>query len=257
MFDLEKAISCAKKMKNYFSSIEQNANVSIPNNIVLGSKEYLNYIFYSCLLDYGMRSKSYHLYLNETYKNYSNIFDPKFVIDNYLDNEADLFIIIKENIHPRYPNVALKKWLFLSKFLNDNYYGDKLKEKIISLKSYKELYNFITKINGYGQKTGGLLLRLIYESGICEFNDELENIPMDRHDIEISYLNGVIKYNKLSNKDIEKLGKIWIEAGKKNNISACDIDKYLWSIGNKLCSKKACRICPLFGNCKSMGKEVK
>jgi len=32
--------------------------------------------------------------------------------------EDELLYIIKENIHPRYPNIALKKWLLLSNELN-------------------------------------------------------------------------------------------------------------------------------------------
>lgn len=250
MFNLEKATLCAEKMKNYFSSIDGVENVEIPSNIEIGSNEYLVYIFYSCLLDYGMRSKPYHFNLIKTYKEYKDIFNPNYVINNYKDNEAKLLWIIRENIHPRYPNIALKKWLDLSEFLNNNYPENKLIEKISSLQSYKELYNFITSIKGYGQKTGGLLLRLIYESGICNFNDELNDIPIDRHDVEISYLNGIINKDTLNNNELKLLGTTWIEAAKKCNISACDIDKYLWSIGNNLCNKKQCLECPMKDECK-------
>lgn len=251
MFDLEKADFCATQLKLYFKETSKtiNANVEIPNDIIPGTNNHIVYLFYSCLLDYGMRSKNYHQNLINTYKNHKEIFNPKFVIANYLNNELELFAIIKDNIHPRYPNVALKKWLVLSKFLNDNFPKESLKEKITSLKSYKELYNFIKNINGYGQKTGGLLLRLIYESGICHFNDDIDNIPIDRHDIEISYLNGIIKKENLNSKEIEQLGKTWIKVAHQNNIKASDIDKYLWIIGNSLCSKKECNNCPINKNC--------
>lgn len=251
MFNIEKATFCAKKMKDYFKQVSQGANIEIPKEIKFASNEHITYIFYSCLLDYGMRSKIYHSNLIDTYKKNKNIFNPKFVVDNYLNNELELFTIIKSNIHPRYPNVALKKWITLSMFLNDNYPDTTLKDKIISLNSYTELYNFITSINGYGQKTGGLLLRLIYESGICNFKDELQNIPIDRHDIEISYLNGIVSKNKLNKDEIKELGSIWIKAASNNNISACDIDKYLWTIGNTLCAKKGCYNCPINLNCRS------
>lgn len=250
MFDLEKAIYCTKKLKDYFSGVEQDANVEVPKSLKIGSNNYIIYIFYSCLLDYGMRSKVYHNNLINTYNNYPNLFDPKYIVDKYKNNEDELYKIIKENIHPRYPSVALKKWLELSNYLNNHYSDKTLKNKITTLKSYKELYDFIINIKGYGQKTGGLLLRLISESGICDFNDKIKNIPIDRHDIEISYLNGVVKKTKLTNKEIDKLGIIWIEAASKNNIEASDIDKYLWSIGNNLCTKKQCTNCPLNTNCK-------
>lgn len=257
MFDLEKAIICVSKMKTYFDINEGTANVQIPSELLFGSNEHIVFIFYSCLLDYGMRSKIYHANLVNTYKKFKNIFNPKYVVNNFVDNEIELFNIIKDNIHPRYPNVALKKWISLSKYLNDNFSQNELKDKIVSLKSYSELYNFITSINGYGQKTGGLLLRLIYESGICNFDDELNDIPIDRHDVEISYLNGIVDREKLSNQEMKKLGDVWIKAAKSNGVSACNIDKYLWSLGNELCLKKRCNECPIKDGCKTKIYSVK
>lgn len=250
MNNFNKAFSCAKNMKEYFDKIDENARVSIPENIEKNSLEYITYIFYSCLLDYGMHSKLYHANLIETYKKYSEIFRPNYVVNKYLDNKDELLQIIKENIHPRYPNIALKKWLELSEFINNNYPEEKLIETIKSLDSYKALYEFIINIKGYGQKTGGLLLRLIYESGICNFNDEINDIPIDRHDVEISYLNGIVQKEKLNTKELKELGTTWIKAAKKCGVSACSIDKYLWSIGNSLCFKKKCLECPLKDNCK-------
>lgn len=257
MYELEKAIFCTEKMKEYFSVTLQSANVDIPKDIVIGTNEYLIYIFYSCLLDYGMRSKIYHINLINTFQKDRRIFDPKYIIEQYEKNELELFNRIKNNIHPRYPNIALKKWILLSKFLNTNYPDEQLKNKIVSLQSYHELYNFILQINGYGQKTGGLLFRLICESKICQFNDKIQEIPIDCHDIEISYLNGVIQKEKLNKDEIKKLSQIWVEAANKNNISPFEVDKYLWSIGNQLCSKKKCENCPVNMNCKRKdGKNI-
>lgn len=249
MFNTSKANYCALKLKEFYSENEEIAVVLVPDKIKVNSLEYLLYIFYSCLLDYGMRSKIYHNNLVKTYEIYEEIFKPEYVVANYLDKHDELLKIMKENIHPRYPNIAVEKWLTLSKYINDNYPGEKLIDAIGKLNSYSELYRFITNIKGYGQKTGGLLLRLIYESNICNFNDELEDIPMDRHDLEISYLNGVIDNKKLSQKEIKELGSIWCLAAHNNDISSCLIDKYLWSIGNGFCLKKKCLECPLKDNC--------
>ena len=79
------------------------------------------------------------------------------------------------------------------------------KSKITSLSSYTELYQFITTIKGFGQKTGGLLLRLVAESGICKFADQLTVIPIDRHDIDISYLTKVISTRKPTAQEIKEL----------------------------------------------------
>lgn len=249
MLNKEKAEFCAKKMQEYFTDVLQDANVEVPREIKIGSNEYIIYIFYSCLLDYGMRSKIYHANLIKTYGVHKEIFNPKYVVEKYGNNEEELLFIIKENIHPRYPRVAMQKWLNLSKFLNDNFPKKNLLQSIRDLSSYKELYNFIISISGYGQKTGGLLLRFISESGVCSFDGEIEDIPIDRHDVEISYLNGVVDKKVLRENELKELGSIWIEAAKKYGISACDIDKYLWSIGNSMCLKKKCDECPLNINC--------
>lgn len=248
--NLDKANICAKELKKYFKKEKQDANILIPNDIKIGSTEHIIYIFYSCLLDYGMRSKVYHANLVNTYKSHQEIFNPKYIVDNYLEENDELLNIMKENIHPRYPRVAVQKWINLSKFICENYPDNSLIERINSLTSYKELYNFIISIKGYGQKTGGLLLRLIYESGICSFADEIADIPIDRHDVEISYLNGVIDKNSLNEQELKELGDVWIKAAKMNNISACDIDKYLWTIGNSMCNLHKCDECPLSINCK-------
>lgn len=155
---------------------------------------------------------------------------------------------MKKSIHPRYPNVAIDKWLNLSKELAKyNNLIDKIKE----FNNFNELNIFIRNIKGYGQKTGGLLLSLIYEAKVCNFSDKLGYIPLDRHDIDISYLNNIIDSKKLNNKEIEELSTLYIKSGEKQGIDANLIDKYLWNIGNDFCNKKNCINCPLYGDCKT------
>lgn len=88
---------------------------------------------------------------------------------------------------------------------------------------------------------------------MCKFNDKLDYIPLDRHDIEISYLNSIIDSKKLNNSQIEELSSLYIKSGEKLGIDANLIDKYLWNIGNDFC-KKNCIKCPLYDDCKT--KEV-
>ncbi len=156
--------------------------------------------------------------------------------------------IIVNNIHPRYPNVASKKWVELSKVLIE--YDDIL-DYLKSFNSFKELEDFIRNIGGFGQKTGGLLIRTICEAMVCNFKEDMESIPIDRHDIDISYLTGVIEDKKLSNGDIAKLSSTYVTIGKESKVNPSDIDKYLWEIGNSFCNKKRCDECPLKDFCKS------
>lgn len=177
-------------LNQYYKNKLKIANIEYPKNLEYKSDKYLLYMFYSCLLDYGMRSKIYHKNLIETYKKYPNIFDPNYVVKM---NEESLKGIIVNYIHPRYPNVALKKWIELSKELEQ--YDDIL-DYLKNINSFEKLEYFIKHIKGYGQKTGGLLIRIICDANVCNFKDSIESIPIDRHDIEISYLTGIISDKK-------------------------------------------------------------
>lgn len=95
-----------EKLNNHFENKVELANVDYPSNINYRTNEYYLYMFYSCLLDYGMRSKIYHKNLIDTYIKYPNIFNPNYVIET---SEEKLKDIIVNNIHPRYPNIAIKK----------------------------------------------------------------------------------------------------------------------------------------------------
>lgn len=94
-----------------------------------------------------MRSKTYHRNLIDTSIKYPNIFNPNYVIET---SEEKLKDIIVNNIHPRYPNIAIKKWITLSNELNKyNSILDYLK----SINSFEELSKFIKNTKSYGQKT--------------------------------------------------------------------------------------------------------
>lgn len=228
-----------KVLDNYYINKKDLADVFYPSNILYKSKEYYLYMFYSCLLDYGMKSKIYHNNLANTYKLYPNIFEPIYVISM---NKDELMEIIVSNIHPRYPNVAVKKWIRLSLELVKY-------ENILSylkrIDSILELNRFIKGLNSYGQKTGGLLSRIIIDSSICNFNENIDSIPIDRHDIEISYLVGIINKNKITNNEIKLLSDTYVKIGMELGINPSNIDKYLWEIGNSFCNKKNCLECPL------------
>lgn len=239
------ALRCCELLHDYFINDQKIAKVDYPSNLVLGSIKWLIYIFYSCLLDYGMRSKIYHQNLINTYNKYPEIFEPKWVIKN----ENKILGILKDNVHPRYPNTSYQKWLKLSYKLAE--YDDILLV-IKNFKTFNELKEFIKRLGTYGQKTGGLLLRLIVDAKICAFDDELDFIPLDRHDMEISFWCGVTNSLNLSPSQIKTLSDIWINNAKKVGTQASSIDKYLWEVGNRFCNKKDCVNCPLKSVCKKI-----
>lgn len=240
--DSKKIEKCLQKLKDYYAEEENLATVEVPSCLKEGEETWLRYLFYSCLLDYGMNSKRYHANLIETYKKYPLIFSPSYIVKH---KDLDLLKIMKENIHPRYPNVAYKKWIQLSTKLSNF----SLLEEIKSKRSMEELNIFIKEIGEYGQKTGGLLIRLIRESSVLSFQEDVTFIPLDRHDLEISYRNGITSSLKLTEKEIRELSNCYIQAGKKIGLNPILVDKYLWNIGNCFCSKKDCENCPLNKTC--------
>ena len=147
-------IKIIKNLDKFFTQydITEMATIEYPKKIKYRSNEWLYYIFYSCLLNYGVRSNIYHSNLIDTYQNYECIFDPNYVVNNFSSDASELHLLIRENIHPRYPNVAVDKWIKLSKHLTKY---DNLLDYIKSLKTFEELELFIKSINGYGQKSGG------------------------------------------------------------------------------------------------------
>lgn len=239
-YDLDKANKAVLIFKKYFSSNENVAIIEYPDIIKYKSNEYFIYLFYSCLLDYGMKSKMYHSNLINTYLKYPAIFDPEYV----LNNTDDLDDILRNSIHVRYPRVAKTKWLKLSEFLR---YEDNLKDKLYSFNTYEELSSYINEVHSYGQKTGGLLKRIIADI-IGKYY--VEEIPIDRHDIEISYLLGVVDSPDLTNNDIRILSDVWVMASKNININPSLVDGYLWTIGVNFCNIKLCCECPLKDICR-------
>ena len=231
------------KLNNHFKDKEGLANVEFPKKIDYGTNEYYLYMFYSCLLDYGMRSKVYHKNLINTYEKYSNIFNPSYVDKMSID---ELHNIIVNNIHPRYPNVATKKWVTLSNELSKY---DSIETQLKNIRSFEDLNKFIKSIKGYGQKTGGLLMRILCDSKVCDFQESIKSIPIDRHDIEVSYLTSIIDETNISNNEIIELSNTYVNAGKELDINPSNIDKYLWEIGNSYCNKKQCEECPLNSIC--------
>ena len=105
--DYKKCKLVINDLCGYFSNIKNIANIEYPKEIKNGCNDYYVYMFYSCLLDYGMKSKLYHKNLSNTYSKYPDIFKPNKVLKMPEDKLKEIII---NNIHPRYPNVALRKW---------------------------------------------------------------------------------------------------------------------------------------------------
>lgn len=101
-------------------------------------------------------------------------------------------------------------------------------------------------------------MRLICEANIFTFPDKISSIPLDRHDLEISYLTGIINTKNLTLEQIKELSDFYIKYSNKLSIDPIKVDKYLWELGSKFCNKRACQDCPLHSDCstKIKGRKI-
>ncbi len=251
----EKLRIAVKRLHNSFSKADsiQKATISLPEELEWSSKEHFLYLFYGCLLDYGMRSSFYHKNLKETHREKPELFDPAYIVETFQRNVQDLAIIFKELVRIRFPNEGARRWLSLSEILLNEYNGDP-RNVFKPFMSFDDVKDVVFSIKGFGQKTGGLLIRILYENDLIEVQDSINHIPIDRHDIQISINLGILEDNYSENGRssaiVEELSLIWVKASQMENIDPCETDRNLWLLGSLLCSKEKCSQCPLDDMCK-------
>lgn len=242
-------------MNNFFLKNKdlKMSNIILPSSIKRGSMEHCKYLFYSCMLNYGIKSKVLHENLQLLYEENPCLFNPKYVLDIYKNNKCKLADLLRSKIHVRYPNQSAKNWINLSKIILSKYNGN-LDEIFKNKQTYSEYQSAIFELDGFGQKTGGLLLRMLIDEGFVKPIDGIAEIPIDRHDINLciwlDVINGLTAEEiKKNQKIIGELSKIWVNVSNEFKISPSTTDQYLWIIGSKFCSKYQCNTCPLNSLC--------
>lgn len=250
------------RLQQFFSktSMTSKAEVLLPENIEHGSIEHYRYLFYSCMLNYGMKSSILHENLMKLYEQKPLIFSPKYICKTYENNFDALADILRSYVHVRYPNQCAKNWFFLSQILHEHY-NDNPKELFVGKNTYHDFQSTILKLKGYGQKTGGLLLRMLIDNGLLSPIDGIADIPIDRHDIDLSIWLGVItgltaEDIKKNKKVIELLSVTWVKVSNELHISPSVTDQYLWLIGSQFCTKDKCSSCPLNNDCSKKREDI-
>ncbi|MBU7017991.1 MAG: hypothetical protein HXS44_10810 [Theionarchaea archaeon] len=229
-----------------------------PEGIEWNSKKHFLYLFYGCLLDYGMKSSLYHENLRNTFEERPELFEPEYVVRNFQENVERLAMLLKKSVRLRFPNEGARRWLSLSEILLERYQGNP-KEIFEQPMKFDEVKEAVLGIKGFGQKTGGLLIRILYENDLIRVEGQLTHIPIDRHDIEISRMIGVLtteESNWSSSVVLELLSSAWVEASYSEEIDPCETDRNLWIVGSTMCSKKKCSKCPLNDMCEKSEGEV-
>ena len=258
-YDIDRAREVVKVLHSYFRDAQtvKKATIELPNDIEYGSKEHYLYIFYGCLLDYGVKSYYYHQRLKRAYSEFRELFSPDYILENFKNDIEILSKVLSRYLKVRFPIEAAKRWYSLSEVLCLKYKCDP-RNLIKKATTLNELRNLIIEIRGFGQKTGGLLIRILHENGLLNNINEsyIPFIPIDRHDIKISMRLGVIRNIKenfssgrVSNRLPTELSKIWVKASILEGVDPAETDRNLWLLGSRLCASNKCYLCPVEGLC--------
>lgn len=230
VFDIEQAKKCLLSMQRYFSKvcINEKASIPLPQSIVVGSSCHYRYLFYSCLVNYGVRSQKLHKDIICLYNERPCLFSPSYIVENYIGNESLLAEILRREIHVRYPNQCAQNWILLSRTLRDKYHENP-QEIFVNGSKYADFKMAIFQLRGFGQKNGGLLLRVLIDEGLLDSTDGIAEIPIDRHDINLSVWLKVISNVSAetivkSKKIINALSSIWVEAANEMRVSPSIVD---------------------------------
>ena len=98
------------RMHNYFSKMgtTSKAEVILPERIERGSIEHYKYLFYNCMLNYGMKSSVLHENLMKLYQSNPLLFSPEYICNTYAGNYGALADILRSFVHVRYHNQCAK-----------------------------------------------------------------------------------------------------------------------------------------------------
>lgn len=255
IINIKRAELSLKKMHQYFSekNISERAQVKLPKSIEKFSPQHYCYLFFNCLANYGMKSSLLHDNLCTLYEHNPELFAPDYIVLTYSNRLLDLAEILKSAVRVRYPNECAKRWFSLSELLYFHY-NNNPQEMFIDKNRYEEFKCVISQIKGFGQKTGGLLLRMLIDNGMLSPVDGISEIPIDRHDIDLCVWLEVVSNIttdeiRKSKKVISELSSTWVEASNNLAISPSITDQYLWIIGSEYCVTKSCDLCPLKEMC--------
>jgi endonuclease III len=223
-----------KKVVNQYNSgkgifrNKVNAEELIPSDLNKLNKAL--YIFYVLQLDYAMKSQILYKGALKLHKEYKNFFLPK-NISSLSDN--DLGTYLKDYLHPRYINEAVKRYKFNTRILIDKYKGD-ASSIFKNVGHCSEVIKRLKDFRGFGPKIGTFFIRTMINTFGYEFTDIGTILqPVDVHDVRIAYILGYTKSDKMSQSNIDFVKKIWNKACQESGVNWLIFDKALWLLGSE------------------------
>ncbi len=205
-----------------------NAEELIPSNIA--DLERALYIFYVLQLDYAMKSQILYKGARELYKENDKFFTPNYITK--LSRES-LTNYLKQYLHPRHINEAIKRFQINTAVLIEKYDGDP--RKIFeNVDSCQYIIKSLKDFRGFGPKIGNFFVRTMINTFDYKYKD-IDTVlpPVDVHDVKIAYLFGYTNSDQMSEKNINAVKKLWNEACIKSGESWLIFDKALWLLGSE------------------------
>jgi hypothetical protein len=95
-YNIDRAREVVKALHSYFRDVQtvKKATIELPNDIEYRSKEHYLYIFYGCLLDYGVKSYYYHQRLKFAYSEFRELFSPSYILENFKNDIESLSRVV-------------------------------------------------------------------------------------------------------------------------------------------------------------------
>lgn len=242
-----------------FSDTKELLENQLPPGVTSRSREHANFLFFLISQDHG--TKSAHLYdrAKRRFATNPDHFDPALVATSYSEASAQPIQETLAALGVRYPNSALRGWIRNSEKLTSQFHAD-ARELVAGYQSASESMKVIRSFYGFGPKTGGLLFRVFFGLGLGKPESvDVVDFPTDIHDTRIAGLTGIADIPPdLTERDygrfVRKAQLAWRRACDEEGIDWLQVDRALWILGSKGCSRERHADCPIRGFCR-LGKE--
>ena len=187
------------------------------------------YIFYVLQLDYAMKSQILYKGVKQLNAENKIFFTPSYIAK--LSNDS-LVKVLQKYLHPRYINEAVKRFKVNTDTLVIKYDSDP-RNIFKKVQSAQEVIKRLKVFRGFGPKIGNFFVRTMINTYNYSYSDIGTILPpVDVHDVRIAYLLGYTPEDRMSQKNITYVKKLWNDACLKSGESWLVFDKALWLLGS-------------------------
>jgi len=141
--------------------------------------------------------------------------------------------VLQKYLHPRYINEAVKRFKVNTDTLVIKYDSDP-RNIFKKVQSAQEVIKRLKVFRGFGPKIGNFFVRTMINTYNYSYSDIGTILPpVDVHDVRIAYLLGYTPEDRMSQKNITYVKKLWNDACLKSGESWLVFDKALWLLGSE------------------------